>query len=688
MTTQEQSPVEQQTLETLCINTIRTLAMDGVQKANSGHPGTPMALAPLAYILYTRHMRYNPKNPNWLNRDRFILSAGHASMLLYSMLYLTGYDLSLDDLKSFRQWQSRTPGHPEHGHTAGVETTTGPLGQGIANGVGMAIAERFQASRYNRPEHPVLDHHIYGIVSDGDLMEGVSAEAASLAGFLKLGQLIYFYDDNNITIEGNTSLAFNENVGQRFESYGWHVQHVADINDLAALDQATNAAKAETTRPSLVIVKSKIGYGSPNKQGSAGAHGSPLGAEEIILTKRNLGWPSEEPFFVPEEALKFYRQAVERGAEQESAWQERYDAYSKAFPALATEWQRELNGQLPTGWDSELPVFQAGEALATRAASGKAINAIAAKLPNFIGGSADLAPSTSTYMKGLGDFGPQEVGRNMHFGIREHAMGSLLNGMALYGGLIPFGATFLIFSDYMRPPIRLAALMGIKTIYVFTHDSIGVGEDGPTHQPIEQLAALRSIPGLTVLRPGDANETAEAWRVAITHKGPVTMALTRQNLPTLDRTVYASASNVAMGAYVLLDSNKTNKTNGTASTNSQETPQIILMASGSEVSLAVDAAQQLHQEGMSVRVVSVPSWELFEEQGAEYRESVLPKGVTARIAIEAALPMGWERYVGTQGEIIGLNHFGASAPAKILFQQFGLSVENVVARAKALLQGK
>ncbi len=679
MTTQEQSHIDQQTLEKLCINTIRTLAMDGVQQANSGHPGTPMALAPLAYLLYTRHMHYNPQNPTWLNRDRFILSAGHASMLLYTMLYLTGYDLPLEELKNFRQWQSQTPGHPEYGHTAGIETTTGPLGQGMANGVGMAIAQRFQASRYNRPDHPILDHHIYAIVSDGDLMEGVSSEAASVAGFLKLGQLIYFYDDNNITIEGSTSLAFNENVGQRFESYGWHVQHVADINDLDTLDQAINAAKAVTDRPSLVIVKSKIGYGSPHKQGSAGAHGSPLGADEVILTKRNLGWPSEEPFFVPTEALNFYRQAIERGAAQEHAWQKQYDAYKDAFPELATQWQQELSGALPAGWDSDLPVFKAGEALATRIASSKAINAIAPKLPNFIGGSADLAPSTNTYMKDLGDFGPQENGRNMHFGIREHAMGSILNGMALYGGLIPFGATFLIFSDYMRPPIRLAALMKIKTIYVFTHDSIGVGEDGPTHQPIEQVAALRSIPGLTVIRPGDANETAEAWRVAITHKGPVALALTRQNLPTLDRTVYSSAANVAKGAYVLFDSQNTN---------SSEALQLILMASGSEVALAVDAANQLHQEGLNVRVVSVPSWELFEEQSAEYKESVLPKNVTARIAIEAALPMGWERYVGTQGEIIGMNHFGASAPAKTLFQQFGFSVENVVAKAKALLESK
>ncbi|GER89155.1 transketolase [Dictyobacter vulcani] len=672
MTTQQQVPVEdKQALENLYINTIRTLAMDGVQKANSGHPGTPMALAPLAYLLYTRHMRHNPKNPHWVNRDRFVLSAGHASMLQYSLLYLTGYGLTLDDLKGFRQWGSLTPGHPEYGHTVGIETTTGPLGQGIGNGVGMAIAQRYQASRYNRPGHEVIDHYIYAIAGDGDMQEGISSEAASLAGTLKLDRLIYFYDDNNITIEGDASIAFTENVGARFESYGWHVQRVADINDLAALDQAIEAAKAETDKPSLIIVKSKIGYGSPHKQGSHDAHGSPLGAEEIVLTKRNLGWPSEESFFVPEQSLNFFRQAIERGAEFEEAWQKQYDAYTAANPELAAQWQQELSGKLAEGWDKDIPVFKAGEAIATRVSSGKTLNAIAPNLPNLIGGSADLAPSNNTNMKGLGDFSGTESGRNMHFGIREHGMGSILNGMALYGGLIPFGATFLIFSDYMRPPIRLAALMGVKTIYVFTHDSIGVGEDGPTHQPVEQLAALRSIPGVTVLRPGDANEAAEAWRVAITHKGPVALALTRQNLPTLDRETYASASNLSKGAYVLMDS--------------EGTPDLILMASGSEVSLALDAAQQLHQDGVAVRVISVPSWELFEEQSAEYKESVLPKNVRARIAIEAGLSMGWSRYVGLDGDIIALDHFGASAPAKTLFQEFGFSVENVVAKAKALL---
>ena len=672
MTTQQHTSVQQNSLTQLSINTIRTLAMDGVQKANSGHPGTAMALAPLAYLLWTRFMRYNPHNPSWVNRDRFILSAGHASILLYSMLHLTGYDLSLEQLKNFRQWNSLTPGHPEHGHTAGVETTTGPLGQGFGNGVGMAIAQRFFASRYNRPDHTLIDHYIYAIASDGDLMEGISSEAASLAGFLKLGKLIYFYDDNHITIEGNTDLAFGEEVSRRFEGYHWHVLHIDDVNDLTALEQAIIAAQAETERPSLIITRSHIGYGSPHKQDSSKAHGEPLGADEIILTKRHLGWPSEEPFYEPEEVITFFHEAIERGAALEDAWQEQYRAYAAVYPELAAQWQQEMSQQLPIGWDSDIPTFKAGEALASRVASSRVLNAIAPKLPNLIGGSADLAPSTNTNMQGLGDFGPQENGRNMHFGIREHAMGSILNGMALYGGLIPFGATFLIFSDYMRPPIRLAALMGLKTIYVFTHDSIGVGEDGPTHQPIEQLASLRAIPHLTVIRPGDANETAEAWRIAITHPGPVALALTRQALPTLDRSEMASASNLAKGAYVLLTS--------------QDTPQLILLASGSELSLAVDAAKILCQDNIAVRIVSIPSWELFEEQSAEYQEAVLPKSVTARLAIEAGSPMGWERYVGLKGDTITLNHYGASAPAKILFQQFGFTVENIVEKAKHLLQ--
>jgi transketolase len=659
-------------LEQLAINTIRVLAMDGVQKANSGHPGTPMALAPLTHVLWTRIIRHNPRNPHWQNRDRFILSAGHASMLLYSMLYLTGYDLPLDELKKFRQWGSLTPGHPEYHHTAGVETTTGPLGQGVGNGVGMAIAQRIQASRYNRPDHQLLDSYIYAIASDGDLMEGISSEAASLAGHLKLGNLIYFYDDNKITIEGNTSLAFSENVGQRFESYGWQVQHIDDINNLDALEQAIRIAQDETAHPSLIIMKSHIGYGSPNKQDSHKAHGEPLGADEIVLTKRNLGYPSEEPFFVPEEALSFYRQAVERGAAAEAAWQERYQAYKAAYPELAAQLEQELSGQLPKGWDSDLPVFPAGEALATRQASGKTLNALATKLPNLYGGSADLAPSNNTNLNGMGDFGPESYGRNLHFGIREHAMGSALNGIALYGGLIPFGATFLIFSDYMRPSIRLAAIMGLKVVYVFTHDSIGVGEDGPTHQPIEQLAALRAIPNLTVIRPGDANETVAAWHTAIAHKGPVALALTRQALPTLERNESNSASNLGKGAYILSDS--------------EQAPELLLIATGSELSLAVDAANKLRQEGKGVRVVSMPSWELFEEQSAEYKESVLPKAVKARISIEAASPMGWERYAGSEGIIIGLDHYGASAPAKTLFNEFGLSVKNIVDHAKALLK--
>lgn len=671
MAIQDKTSTPQTTLEQLCINTIRTLAMDGVQKANSGHPGTPMALAPITHVLWTRFMRYNPRNPAWRNRDRFVLSAGHASMLLYSMLHLTGYDLPLEQLKNFRQWGSHTPGHPEYGETPGVETTTGPLGQGFGNGVGMAIAERFLANRYNRPNHTIIDHHTYAIASDGDLMEGVSSEAASIAGFLKLGKLIYFYDNNHITIEGTTDLAFGEDVGRRFEAYHWHVQHVEDGNDLDALEQAIQAAQAETERPSLIIVHTHIAYGSPNKHDTSEAHGSPLGADEIILTKRNLDWPSEEPFYEPEEVLAYYRQAIERGEKQEHDWQTRYAAYQIAYPELAAQWEQEMSGQLPEGWDSDIPTFNAGEAMASRIASSKVINAIAPKLPSLVGGSADLAPSTNTLMKGLGDFGPESNGRNMHFGIREHAMGSILNGMSLHGGIIPFGATFLIFSDYMRPPIRLAALMQLKTIYVFTHDSIGLGEDGPTHQPIEQLAALRAIPGLTVIRPGDANETAEAWRQAIAHAGPVALALTRQNLPTLDRSVMAPASNLARGAYVLLDS--------------ENTPQIILIATGSEVSLAVDAANVLRQDGVQVRVVSMPSWELFEEQSTAYKETVLPKHVSARIAIEAASPMGWDRYIGAQGDTVTLNHFGASAPAKTLFQQFGFTVDNIVEKAKKLV---
>ncbi|HET8912913.1 MAG TPA: transketolase [Ktedonobacteraceae bacterium] len=671
MTTQEKSSITPEKLEELSINTIRTLAMDGVQKANSGHPGTAMALAPLAYLLWTRHMHYNPCNTQWRNRDRFILSAGHASMLLYSMLHLTGYELSLDDLKNFRQWGSLTPGHPEYRHTVGVETTTGPLGQGFGTGVGMAIAERILESRFNKPDHAIVDHYTYAIASDGDMMEGISSEAASIAGHLKLGKLIYFYDNNHITIEGNTDLAFSEDVGMRFEAYHWHVQHVEDANDLTALNTAIDAAKAETEKPSLIIVRSHIAFGSPNKHDTAGAHGSPLGEEEIKLTKENLGWPTQEPFFVPEEVKEFYAQAITRGEEADRQWQKQFAAYKAAYPELAAEWENEQNGVLPEGWDKTIPTFTESDSLATRIASSKVINAIAPNLPALVGGSADLAPSTNTHMNDLGDLEPTSNGRNLHFGIREHAMGAILNGISLHGGLIPFGATFLIFSDYMRPSIRLAALMNIKTIYVYTHDSIGLGEDGPTHQPVEQLAALRAIPNLTVLRPGDANETAEAWKIAITHHGPVAMALTRQNLPTQPRNATNAASNVAKGAYILSDS--------------PETPKLILIATGSELALAVDSAAKLRQDGVPTRVVSMPSWELFEEQSAEYKESVLPKSVTARVAIEAASPMGWEHYVGNTGNTVTLNHFGASAPAKTLFQQFGFTVENVVAKAKAQL---
>ncbi len=669
MTTLDKKLADNAALEALCINTIRTLAMDQVQKANSGHPGTAMALAPLAHLLWTRHLRYNPRNPQWLDRDRFILSAGHASVLQYSMLYLTGYDLSLDDLKNFRQWGSKTPGHPEYHETPGVELTTGPLGAGFSMGVGMAMAERYLASRFNKPDQAIVNHHIYAICSDGDLMEGVSSEAASLAGHLKLGKLIYFYDHNNITIEGQATLAFSENVGQRFESYGWHVQQIEDINDLKKLDQAIENAKAEADRPSLVIVRSTIAFGSPNKANTAGAHGSPLGEDEVLLTKRNLGWPSEETFFVPEQALTAYRQAAEKRAQTEQTWNALYSDYKKGNPDLAAHWEREQRGELPKGWDRDIPKFPAGESMATRVSAGKVLNAIAPNLPTLLGGSADLAPSNNTNMKELGDFGPETTGRNLHFGIREHAMGGAVNGMALHGGVIPFGATFLIFSDYMRPSIRLASIMQLKSIFVYTHDSIGLGEDGPTHQSVEQLASLRAIPGLTVVRPCDANEAAAAWRIAIEHKGPVAIALSRQNLPTMEAS--ADLSKVVKGAYVLSDS--------------QETPKVILIATGSEVELAQNSANQLRQDGVPTRVVSMPSWELFEEQSTEYKESVLPKNITARVAIEAASSFGWTRYIGAEGTTVTLDHFGASAPAKTLFKEFGFTIENVVAKAKALI---
>ncbi len=662
-------------LDQLCINTIRTLAMDAVQKANSGHPGLPMGAAAMAYVLWTRFLRHNPTNPSWQNRDRFILSAGHGCMLLYSLLHLTGYDLPLEELKRFRQWGSRTPGHSEHGLTPGVETTTGPLGQGFGNGVGMAIAERFLASHFNRPDFPIVDHSVYGIVSDGDLMEGVSSEAASLAGHLGLGKIIYLYDDNRITIDGSTSLAFTENAGQRFEAYGWHVQRV-DGSDLKEVEAALSSAQAERERPSLIIARTHIAYGSPNKQDTAEAHGSPLGEEEVKLTKQALGWPPEPTFYIPDEALAHFRGAIEMGRAREAQWQAQFDVYAAAYPELAEEWRTVMNGRLPEGWADKMPSFTpAGGAMATREASGKVLNAIAQNLPTLIGGSADLTPSNNTYLKGYGDFQRSSFGaRNLHFGVREHAMGAILNGMALEGGVIPYGGTFLIFSDYMRPAIRLAALSHIRVIYVFTHDSIGLGEDGPTHQPIEHLASLRAMPNLRVIRPADATETAVAWRMALEHRGgPVALALTRQKLPVIDRTHFPPADLLLRGAYILRDAD-------------DGSPKIILIATGSEVHVALEARQRLAAQGVAARVVSMPSWELFEQQSESYRNQVLPPSVTARLAIEAGSPHGWHRYVGPLGGIVGMTRFGASAPYQIVMEKFGFTADNVASKAMQLLR--
>ena len=655
-------------LDQLCINTVRTLAMDAVQQADSGHPGTPMALAPLAYVLWQRHLKYNPANPDWLDRDRFVLSAGHACMLLYSVLYLTGYDLTLDDIKQFRQWGSRTPGHSEHGVTPGVEATTGPLGQGTGNAVGMAIAEAELAALFNRPGHTIIDHYTYFLASDGDLMEGVSHEACSLAGHLQLGKLIGFYDDNRITIDGSTELAFSDNTTRRFEAYGWHVQKIADGNDLKALDTAIAQAKRVSDRPSLIIVRTHIGWGSPHKQDSAEAHGAPLGADEVKATKQNLGWPSLEPFYVPDEALENWRTAKARGAKLEGDWTKKWESYRAAHPELAAELERRLAGRLPPGWDAALPVFGPKDAQATRAASGKVLNAIAPKLPELLGGSADLTGSNNTEIKGGGAFAAgARAGRNFHFGVREHGMGAALNGIALHGGFIPFGATFLIFSDYMRPSIRLAALTHLKPIYVFTHDSIGLGEDGPTHQPIEQLAALRVIPNMTVIRPSDATEVVEAWRAAITHRnGPVALVLTRQKVAVVDRTKYAPATGLHQGGYVLADS---------------PNPDIVLMATGSEVELILGAYEKLKADGSRPRAVSMPCLEYFAQQPEAYRESVLPHGVR-RIAVEAAAPQSWYRWVGENGVIVGIDRFGESAPYQRIYQELGLTVERIVAEAR------
>ena len=661
-------------LDQLCINTIRTLAIDGVQKAKCGHPGMPMGAAPMAYVLWTRFLKHHPANPHWHNRDRFVLSAGHGSMLLYSLLHLTGYDVSLDDLKNFRQFGSKTPGHPEFHLTAGVETTTGPLGQGFGNGIGIAIGERYMAARHNRPNFDVVNYFIYGIVGDGDLMEGVSSEAASLAGHLKLGNVIYLYDDNHISIDGTTEYAFTEDRMKRFEAYGWHTQSVADGNDLEAIDKAIRAAQGVANRPSIIAVRTHIGYGSPNKHDTGEVHGTALGEEEVKLTKKVYGWDPEKQFFIPPEALDHFRKAVERGRAAEEEWQTKFSEYKKTYPELSAELEGIWGGKFGDAWKKALPKFgpETG-GMATREASGKVLNAIAPHLPGLIGGSADLRPSNNTFLKNCGEFQTGSYdGRNFHFGVREHAMGSVLNGLALTSGIIPFGGTFLIFSDYMRPPIRLAALMGIRPIYVFTHDSIGLGEDGPTHQPIEQLASLRAIPNMTLLRPADANETAEAWKYAVEHRsGPVAIALTRQKVPTIDRSVYASAENFWKGAYILAESSSK--------------PEIILIGTGSEVQFVIAAYERLSEKGIGVRVVSMPSWELFERQTKEYRESVFTPSIKKRLAVEAGVPMGWNKYVGDEGIIMGITKFGASAPFEILYKEYGFTVENVVKKAEELL---
>ena len=658
----------------LSINTIRFLAVDAVQKANSGHPGMPMGCAPIAYRLYTKYMKHNPANSHWLNRDRFILSAGHGSMLLYSILHLCGYKISMDDLKSFRQWKSITPGHPEFGLTEGVETTTGPLGQGFSNAVGMAIAQEYLASLFNKPDIKILDHFIYGICSDGDLMEGISHEAASLAGHLKLSKLIFFYDDNGITIDGKTSLAFSEDIKKRFEAYHWQVLTVNDVNDLSQIDKAVEEAQKEKNKPTLIITKTNIGFGSPNKQDSSSAHGSPLGEAEVKLTKKNLGWWEDKFFYIPDEVSDHFNQLKNNLKNYEDEWNKLFDTYKKKYPDAAEQFVKVFNYDFGDLWINALPAYtNYSEKIATRSASGKVINAIVEYLPTLIGGSADLHPSNDTYINNSSNFSAENrAGRNFHFGIREHGMGGVLNGMAIYGGLIPYGGTFLIFSDYMRPSIRLASLSGVRPIYIYTHDSVGLGEDGPTHQPIEHLASLRAIPKLIVIRPADANETVEAWKFAIGHKGsPVAIALTRQKIPVIDRTKFATAENLSKGAYVLNQSEKN--------------PEVILMASGSEVSLALEAFNALQSEGIKTRVVSFPSWEIFEAQSGEYKESVFPKSVKARISIEAGVKQGWEKYIGDFGEAISIEKFGASAPYEIIFKEYGFTKEAVVVSVKRVL---
>lgn len=661
-------------LDQRSINALRVLAMDGVQKANSGHPGMPMGMADAAYVLWTRHLKHNPKNPTWPNRDRFVLSAGHGSMLLYSLLYLTGYPISLEDLQQFRQWGSPTAGHPEYDAELGIETTTGPLGQGFGTGVGMAIAARHMAARFNREGYPLFDNWIYAIVSDGDLMEGVSQEAASLAGHMGLGNIIYLYDDNEISIEGSTDIAFTEGVPDRFRAYGWHVQEV-DGHDMEAVDAAIRAAKAVADQPHLIVCHTHIAYGSPNMQGDAAAHGAPLGEAEVETTKEALNWPSKQPFFVPNDVVAHYRLAVPQGERAEAIWQDMLTNYQQAYPEQAKELQRMLEGRLPENWEMALPTFKPEDGvIATRAASGKVLTNLAPVIPELIGGSADLSPSNKTFVSGFGEFQCESPeGRNFHFGVREHAMGAALNGMALFGGLRPYGGTFLVFSDYMRPSVRLAALMELPVTYVWTHDSIFLGEDGPTHQPIEHLMSLRVIPNMTVIRPADANETAAAWKVALEHRdGPVGLILSRQKLPILEETVEQAKEGVARGAYVLKDS-------------PLDRIDIILMASGSEVPDVLEAQKTLAEKQIGARVVSVPSWRLFDAQPLFYKLSVLPNDVIKRLAVEAGSPIGWERYVGSYGAVIGIDRFGASAPYKRLKEEFGFTPQRIAERAQQLM---
>jgi transketolase len=660
-------------IDDLCINTIRALSMDAVQKANSGHPGAPMGLAPAAYILWTRVMKHNPENPGWLDRDRFVLSAGHASMLLYSLLHLSGYALTLDDIKNFRQWNSKTPGHPEFGHTPGVETTTGPLGQGFANAVGMAMAERHLAARFNSPGHEIVDHYTYMICGDGDMMEGISSEAASLAGHLGLGKLICIYDDNKISIEGSTEIAFTEDVALRFKAYHWHILNVDDGNDIDAIYNAIQAAKAQTGRPSLIVLRTHIAYGSPNKQDTADAHGAPLGEEEVRLAKKSLGLPEDALFNIPDAVRHHFTQCVEAGREAEAGWQEKFQAYNKKYPDMAIKWVDAMSGFLTTGWDEDIPEFSVSDGpIATRAASGKVLNAIASKLPTLIGGSADLAPSNKTFLNTSHEFQKDAYdGRNIRFGVREHAMGGIMSGMFLHHGLRPYGGTFLVFADYLRPALRVAAIMKIPVIYIFTHDSIAVGEDGPTHQPVEHLASLRAIPGITVIRPADASETAQAWRQAIkTTTGPVVLILSRQKLPVLKSN--AIEDGLTKGAYVLADCDGK--------------PDIILIGTGSEVHIILAAKARLLEKGVAARVVSMPSWELFEKTSQKYKDRVLLPDVQTRLAVEAGSPMGWCRYVGTSGAVIGINSFGASAPGGIVMEKYGFTPDHVVEKALELVK--